>query len=109
MPTMNRRRLIVGPLLGTALFAFGPSCAMGAPVRTTAATPAPAAETTVQILPAGVTQISRATYRGSEAIRLTDGRTEAIIVPSIGRLMRYGLVGGENWLWNADTPPKYGA
>jgi len=40
---------------------------------------------------------------------LTDGRTEAVIVPSVGRLMRYGLVGGENWLWNAPPrPPNYG-
>jgi hypothetical protein len=45
--------------------------------------------------------ISKTDYEGREAYRLTDGRTEAVIVPSLGRIMRYGLVNGPNLLWNA--------
>jgi hypothetical protein len=40
-------------------------------------------------------------YNGRPAYRLTDGRTEVIVVPELGRVMRYGLVGGANMLWNA--------
>ena len=43
-------------------------------------------------------------YNERPAFRLSDGKTAAIIVPSIGRVMFYGLVGGANQLWNA--PPK---
>lgn len=55
--------------------------------------------------PAGKTSISEVTYGGRRAFRLTDGRSEAVVVPSIGRVMRYGLIGGENWLWNAPDKP----
>lgn len=47
--------------------------------------------------------ISKATYFDRPAYRLTDGKTEAIIVPGIGRIMRYGKVGGPNLLWNSPT------
>ncbi len=41
-------------------------------------------------------------YLGAPAFRLSDGRTEAVIVPQFsGRIMRYGAVGGRNWLWNS--------
>lgn len=40
-------------------------------------------------------------YNGRTAFRLSDGRTEAVVVPEIGRVMRYGLVGGSNFLWNS--------
>ena len=50
------------------------------------------------------TTIQPATYRGHAAYRMTDGRTEAIIVPDLARVMRYGFVGGPNILWNAATP-----
>lgn len=48
-------------------------------------------------------------WQGWDAFRLSDGHSEAIIVPTIGRLMHYGPVGGENLLWNSgegkrDTP-----
>lgn len=37
-----------------------------------------------------------------EAYRLSDGQTQAIVVPDYsGRVMFYGKVGGANWLWNA--------
>jgi glucose/arabinose dehydrogenase len=40
-------------------------------------------------------------YDGRSAFRLSDGRTEAVVVPEIGRVMRYGFVGGSNFLWNS--------
>ncbi|HEX8463094.1 MAG TPA: hypothetical protein VF627_00620 [Abditibacterium sp.] len=47
--------------------------------------------------------ISQVTYFERPAYRLTDGKTEAIIVPEIGRIMSYGKVGGANLLWNSPT------
>ena len=54
--------------------------------------------------------ISATTYGGRPAYRLTDGRSEAVVVPGIGRVMRFGLVGGANLLWNAvpGAEPKFG-
>ena len=43
-------------------------------------------------------------YHGHAAYRMTDGRTEAVIVPDLARVMRYGFVGGPNILWNAAPP-----
>jgi len=41
-------------------------------------------------------------YNGLPAYRLSDGKTEAVVVPSLsGRVMRYGIVYGLNWMWNA--------
>jgi glucose/arabinose dehydrogenase len=40
-------------------------------------------------------------YNGRTAFRLSDGRTEAVVVPEIGRVMRYSFVGGSNFLWNS--------
>ncbi|HEX9998148.1 MAG TPA: hypothetical protein VGB45_13495 [Abditibacterium sp.] len=48
--------------------------------------------------------ISKTTYFARPAYKLTDGKTEAIIVPQIGRIMRFGKVGGPNLLWNSPTP-----
>jgi len=45
--------------------------------------------------------LTKVQYLGFEAYRLTNGRTEAVIVPALGRVMRYALVGGENQLWNS--------
>lgn len=39
-------------------------------------------------------------FDGHDAWRLSDGQSEAIIVPDYGRVMRFGRVGGLNWLWN---------
>jgi hypothetical protein len=44
--------------------------------------------------------IARITYNGRDALRLTDGRAEAVVVPSLGRVMHYSLIGGQNFLWN---------
>jgi len=44
--------------------------------------------------------ISHIKFNGWEAYRLTDGRVEAVVVPAIGRVMHYGLIGGQNFLWN---------
>ena len=49
--------------------------------------------------------VEKTTYNGLEAYRLSDEKTEAVVVPSLsGRVMRFGTVGGANWLWNA--PPE---
>ncbi|HBB32176.1 MAG TPA: hypothetical protein DDZ80_17670 [Cyanobacteria bacterium UBA8803] len=45
--------------------------------------------------------ITPTVYDGRTAFRLSDSRTEAIVVPEIGRVMRYGFVGGSNFLWNS--------
>ena len=49
--------------------------------------------------------ISVVKHLDQEAFRITDGKTEAVIVPAIGRIMSYGKVGGPNLIWNA---PKGG-
>ena len=44
-----------------------------------------------------------ATWRELPAFRLTDGRSEAIVVPSLGgRVVHFGLVGGMNWMWTGE-------
>jgi hypothetical protein len=49
-------------------------------------------------------EVSKATYRGKAALRITDGTMEALVVPELsGRIVRFGPVGGDNWLW---TPPE---
>jgi hypothetical protein len=45
-------------------------------------------------------QVTQVTYGERKAYRMSDGRSEAIIVPEIGRVMSYGFVGGPNLLWN---------
>jgi hypothetical protein len=57
--------------------------------------------------PISVGTITRIVYDGRNAFRLSDGRTEAVIVPEIGRVMHYGFVGDSNLLWKA-TPKTYG-
>ncbi len=48
-------------------------------------------------------------YGGRRAYKLTDGKTEAVVVPEIGRIMRFGKVGGPNLLWNlTGSPAKEG-
>jgi hypothetical protein len=50
-------------------------------------------------------------YSGRAAWKLSDGKTEAIVVPSLGRLMSFKRIGGENWLWEnraaAKTPGEH--
>lgn len=43
----------------------------------------------------------RALAVGQKAYHITDGKAEALVVPSIGRVMQFSRVGGANWLWNA--------
>ncbi|MDF2441080.1 MAG: hypothetical protein JWN98_2064 [Abditibacteriota bacterium] len=50
--------------------------------------------------------ISETQFGGRVAYTLTDGKSEAVIVPSLGRVMRYGLVNGANQLWVA-PPTQY--
>lgn len=45
-------------------------------------------------------RIEQTTYRGwSDAYRLSNGTVEVVVVPAVGRVMRYGFVGGTNVLW----------
>ena len=44
--------------------------------------------------------ISKTTYFDRPAYKLTNGAVEAIVVPSIGRVMAFGKVGGPNLMWN---------
>ena len=53
--------------------------------------------------------VEKTTYNGLEAYRLSDEKTEAVVVPSLsGRVMRFGTVGGANWLWNAPAEKLQG-
>jgi hypothetical protein len=45
--------------------------------------------------------IAETKYYGWDAYRLTDGKTEAIVVPAVGRVMSFKRVGEKNWLWSA--------
>lgn len=54
----------------------------------------------------GVNVVIPTLYKGRAAFRLSQGAVEAIIVPALGRVMRYGFVGGPNFLWNA-APKEY--
>ncbi|KAF3890209.1 MULTISPECIES: hypothetical protein [Nostocales] len=48
-----------------------------------------------------VGEVTRIVYDGRTAFRLTDGCTEAVVVPEIGRVMHYGFIGETNFLWNS--------
>jgi hypothetical protein len=50
--------------------------------------------------------VVRVEYSGRAAWKLTDGKTEAIVVPALGRLMSFQRVGGENWLWENRAAAK---
>ncbi len=51
-------------------------------------------------VPAGPARVERVTYHGwAGAYRLSNGTVEMVFVPQIGRIMRYGYVGGPNVLW----------
>jgi len=41
----------------------------------------------------------KTTWSGFPAWRLSDGKTEAVVVPALGRVMHYGFIRGRNWLW----------
>ncbi len=48
--------------------------------------------------------VDKVTYNGwRDALRLSNGVVEAIVVPSVGRVMRFGFVGGPNLLWENKT------
>src|SRR4051794_19258518 len=59
----------------------------------------PAARVGPATLPAGVS-VERVDYRGwPGCFRLTNGTVDVVVVPQVGRVMRYGPVGGPNLLW----------
>lgn len=79
--------------LTLALFS-PPAAARAQMTRTTPTTTARARAAAPTLAPA--------TYNGRAAFRLSDGKTEAVVVPELsGRVLRYGFVGGPNRLWNA--------
>src|SRR4051794_20092772 len=44
--------------------------------------------------------VEKTAYQGwPESYRLSNGTVEVVVVPAIGRIMRYGPVGGANLLW----------
>lgn len=53
-------------------------------------------------------RITPTTFNDRPAFRLSDGRSQAIIVPSVGRVMSWGFVGGPNLLWAPAEAPDYG-
>lgn len=57
--------------------------------------------------PAPRSRVEATTYSGQAAFRLTDGRSEAVVVPALGRVMRYAQVGGPNVLWNAPAGKQF--
>jgi hypothetical protein len=49
------------------------------------------------------------TWRGFPAWKLSDGRSEAIVVPQLGgRLLHFGLIGGTNFIWSGDAGAERG-
>ena len=52
--------------------------------------------------------VERITYHGwADSWRMSNGAIDLVVVPRIGRIMRYGRVGGPNMLWeNPDTIGK---
>lgn len=52
-------------------------------------------------------KVERIAYRGfTDAVRISNGAVEAVVVPSIGgRLMRFAMIGGDNVLWENPTVP----
>jgi hypothetical protein len=52
---------------------------------------------------AGVVQVKRASYRGwSDALVITNGLVEAVIVPAVGRVMQFRFVNEEGVFWESD-------
>lgn len=53
--------------------------------------------------------ITEEKFEGRDAYRFSDGKTAAVVVPSLGRVMSYGLAGGPNLLFHnagAKLDPK---
>ena len=46
--------------------------------------------------------ITLAKFGQHEAFWISDGKTKALVVPALGRVMNYSELNGDNWLWNAE-------
>ncbi len=45
--------------------------------------------------------VQKVEYKGwSDAVQLSNGEVQLVVVPQIGRIMHYGFAGGENILWS---------
>ena len=52
--------------------------------------------------------VTRTVFHGIPALTLSDGRVEAVVVPEwSARIVRFGAVGGANWLWSAPEGRKF--
>lgn len=62
------------------------------------------------VSPVAVT-VSKETYAGwSDSYRISNGTVDLVVVPKVGRIMRYGYVGERNFLWeNPGTAGKEGS
>lgn len=47
--------------------------------------------------------IERTQWNGKAALCISNGITEAVVVPAISRVIRFGFVGGPNPLWINNT------
>jgi hypothetical protein len=57
----------------------------------------------VLIVPAEVT-VTREAYKGwPDSYRISNGKVDLVVVPQIGRIMRFGFVGEQNLLWENDA------
>jgi hypothetical protein len=57
----------------------------------------------------GQTTVVKTRWDGRTAYKLSDGKTEAVIVPELSsRVMSFGSVGGSNFLWNGPKTFKSG-
>ncbi len=87
---LDSRKVFVTVLALSTAFSVAPSKAQTAS----------ASDSKTAFQPNPRAQLTRTTYRGYAAFRLSDGRTEAVVVPALSRVMTYRFVGGQNVLWN---------
>src|SRR5581483_3555629 len=92
---MRYRMLILPPAISLALLLLV-GCEPGVSATVQDPPPPQAASSAAPV-------VSDALYDGIPAFQITDGRTRAVIVPQLGRVMWYGMAGGSNVLFNA--PP----
>jgi len=53
-------------------------------------------------------RIAPVVHRAGPALRLDNGTVELVVVPGIARIVRYGLIGGANALWEPAVAPAPG-
>ncbi|MBC8142851.1 MAG: hypothetical protein H7Y38_15610 [Armatimonadetes bacterium] len=91
----HRAGWTVALFLMTTFATLSPACAQNGAVDK----PAPAArKLSAQVI------MTRESFNGwNDAYKLSNGTAEVVIVPQIGRIMRFGFVGAPNLLWTNDA------